>query len=46
MNKKKHPGYLYYFAGVCFIIAGMVGEMVTFYPIGICMFVLGIINKK
>ncbi len=46
MNKKKHPGYLYFFVGLCFIIAGIVGEMATFYPIGICMFVLGVINKK
>ncbi len=46
MNKKKFDSNLYILAGILFLVAGLVQNMMTFYVIGCAMFVLAYANKK
>lgn len=46
MKKKNFDSSLYLFAGILFLAAGFIGNQVTFYVIGICMFILGMTKKS
>lgn len=44
MKKKNTNSTLYFLAGICFFIAAIAGDYITFYPVGLCMIILGITN--
>lgn len=44
--KKKNASYLYYLAAFCLFIAAFVGGTTAFYPVGLCMLILGIMNQS
>lgn len=43
---KKLNSLLYIIAGVLFVVAALIGKNLFFIPIGVCFFVLGIVNRK
>lgn len=46
MKNKNFDSSLYLFAGILFLAAGFIGSQITFYVIGICMFILGMTKKS
>ncbi len=46
MDKKNLGGYLYFLAGILFIICAVMGGNYAFYAIGFCFIALGYADKK
>lgn len=45
-NTKKLSAVLFIIAGIFMLISAIVGKNYTFYPIGACFIILGIVNSK
>lgn len=43
---KRINSLLYVIAGVLFVAAALIGKNMVFIPIGVCVVILGIVNRK